>query len=93
MYSVHTKGKHLPLCEKVVFLLLRNSHEPRSNMSSTIASGFPGGSVVKNPPEMDAGDTGLIPGFKRSPEEGKGNPLQYSCLANPTDRGVWQARV
>ena len=48
-------------------------------MSSTIASGFPGGSVVKNPPEMDAGDTGLIPGFKRSPEEGKGNPLQYSC--------------
>ena len=62
-------------------------------MSSTIASGFPGGSVVKNPPEMDAGDTGLIPGFKRSPEEGKGNPLQYSCLANPTDRGVWQARV
>ena len=44
--------------------------------------GFPGGSVVKNPP-ANAGDTGLIPGLGRSPGEGYGNPLQYSCLRIP----------
>ena len=46
--------------------------------------GFPGGSVVKNPP-ANAGDTGLIPGSGRSPGEGNGNPLQYFCLENPMD--------
>ena len=40
---------------------------------------------LKNPP-ASAGDTGLIPGSGRSPGEGNGNPLQYSCLGNPTDR-------
>ena len=51
--------------------------------------------VVKNPPSnaADAGDVGLIPGMGRSPGEGNGNPLQYSCLANPMDRGAWQAAV
>ena len=44
--------------------------------------GFPGGSVVKNPP-ANAGDTGSIPGSGRSPGEGNGNPLQYSCLEIP----------
>ena len=44
--------------------------------------GFPGGSVVKNPP-ADAGDTQSIPGSGRSPGEGNDNPLQYSCLGNP----------
>ena len=53
---------------------------------------FPGGSVVKNPP-ANAGDVGLIPGSGRCPEEGNGNPLQYSCLENPKDRGAWQATV
>ena len=53
---------------------------------------FSGGSVVKNPP-ANAGDTGSIFGSGRSPGEGHGNPLQYSCLENPTDRGVWQATV
>ena len=52
--------------------------------------GFPGGSVVKNPP-ANAGDTGSIPGSGRSPGKGNGNPPQYSCLENPTDRGVWRA--
>ena len=42
---------------------------------------------VKNPP-ADAGDAGLIPGSGRSPGEGNGNPLQYSCLGNPMDRGA-----
>ena len=51
--------------------------------------GFPGGSEVKNPP-ANAGDMGSIPGSGRS-GEGNGNPLQYSCLGNPMDRGAWQA--
>ena len=38
-------------------------------------------------------DVGLIPGLGRSPGEGNGNPLQYSCLENPMDRGAWQATV
>ena len=41
----------------------------------------------------NAGDMGLIPGSGRCPGEGNGNPLQYSCLGNPTDKGVWQATV
>ena len=49
--------------------------------------GFPGGSVVKNMP-VKAGDAGSIPGSGRYPGEGNGNPLQYSCLGNPTDRGA-----
>ena len=57
--------------------------------------GFPGGSVVKNPPANaeDARDTGSIPGSGRSPGEGNGNSFQYSCLGNPMDRRVWQTVV
>ena len=47
--------------------------------------GFPAGSVVKNPP-ANAGDMGSIPGLGRSPGEGNGKPLQYSCLRNPMDK-------
>ena len=54
--------------------------------------GFPGSSVVKNTP-ANAGDAGLIAGWGRSPGEGNGNPLQYSGLENPMDRGAWQAIV
>ena len=54
--------------------------------------GFPSGSQVKNPP-ANAGDAGLIPGPGRSPRDGNGNPLQYSCLGNPMDRGAWRAAV
>ena len=56
---------------------------------------FPDGSVVKNTPVNtgDAGDTGSIPGSGRSPGEGNGNPLQYSCMENPMDRGIWQATI
>ena len=52
---------------------------------------FPG-SVLKNPP-ANAGDVGSIPGSRRPPGGGNGNPLQYSCLGNPMDRGAWQATV
>ena len=50
--------------------------------------GFPDGSVVKTPP-ANAGDASSIPESGRSPGEGNGNLLQYSCLGNPTDRGAW----
>ena len=51
--------------------------------------------MVKNLSENagDLRDTGLIPGSGRSPRGGHGNPLQYSCLENPMDRGAWQATV
>ena len=53
--------------------------------------GLPGGSAVKTLPV--AGDVGSIPGLGRSPGEGNGNPLQYSCLENSMDRGAWWAIV
>ena len=54
--------------------------------------GFPGGSVIKNPP-ANARDSGSILGSGISPGEGNGNPLQCSCLENPLDRGTWWATV
>ena len=54
--------------------------------------GFPGVLVVKNLP-ANAGDASSIPGSGRSPEEGNGNPLQYSCLENSMDRGASRAAV
>ena len=54
--------------------------------------GFPGGLDGKES-GCNAGDPGLIPGSERPPEEGNGNPLQYSCLENSMDRGAWQATV
>ena len=50
--------------------------------------GFPGGSEVKVS-SSSVGNPGSIPGSGRSPGEGNGNPLQYSCLENPMDEGAW----
>ena len=58
----------------------------------TLLNSFPDGAVVKNPP-ANAEDMGLVPGLGRSPGEGNGNLLQYSCLENSMDRGAWQAEV
>jgi len=57
--------------------------------------GLPGGSVVKNLPANTghAGDMSSISGLRRSSGEGDGNPLQYSCLGNPMERGAWWATV
>ena len=57
--------------------------------------GFPVASVIKNLPANagDARDSGFIPQLGRSPREGNGNPLQYSCLGNLMDRGAWCAAV
>ena len=55
-------------------------------------SGFPGGSMVKNP-SASAEDKGSVPDLGRSPGEGHGNSLQYSCLEISMDREAWQATV
>ena len=62
---------------------------------STGSEGFSDGSVVKNSPANagDRRDAGSIPGLGRSSGGGNGNPLQYSYLENPVDRGVWRAEV
>ena len=53
---------------------------------------FPGGSGIKSLPANE-GNAGLIHVWGRSPGEGNGNPIQYSCLGNPMDRGAWWATV
>ena len=60
-----------------------------------IRLGFPGGTVVKNPPASteDTGDPRLNPGLGRSLRGGNGNSPQYACLGNPMDRRAWQATV
>ena len=72
----------------VFFIPFLNSH-------LKISLGFLDGSVVKNTSanEGGAGDTGSVPGLGRSPEEGNGNPLQYSCLENSMGRGPCWATV
>ena len=54
--------------------------------------GFPSGSEDKES-AFNAGNVGSIPALRRSSGEGNGNPLQYSCLENPMDRGAWRATV
>ena len=54
--------------------------------------GFPGVSLLKNPP-ANAGDAGSTLESGRSPTEGNGNPLQYSCLGNSLDSGAWWTEV
>ena len=68
---------------------LKHSQYEKKKSSYSRTQGFPGGSVVKNVP-ASAGDTGDVDQIPESGEllgEGSGNPLQYSCLENPMDRG------
>ena len=66
---------------------LNLSHHIPSNQIQ-IFTLFPSSSAVKNPP-ANAGNSTSIPGLERSPGEGNGHPLQFSCLGNPMDRGEW----
>ena len=61
------------------------------NVEASFPVVFPSGAVINLP--TNAGDLGSFPGSGRSPGEGNSNPLQYSCLKNPMDRGAWQAIV
>ena len=71
---------------------MTTAHPPMSSANMTIKNGypggFPGGSEVKVS-VCNAGDLGSISGLGRSPGEGNGNPLQYSCLENSMDGGAW----
>ena len=64
----------------------------RHNSDITLTLSFPVGSVVKNP-HARAGDVSLVPRSGRSPGGGNGNPLHYSCLGNPMNRGAQRATV
>ena len=73
--------------------MFRIYHSLGSNYE--IFTGFPGGTSGKEPAVSagDIRDAGSVPGSGRSPGEGNGYPLQYSCLENPLDRGAWRATV
>ena len=71
---------------------LLNLNSAKYLHTTTALKGFPGGSDSKES-ACNGGDPGLIPGLRRSPGEGKGYSLQYYCLENCMDRGVWQATV
>ena len=80
-----------------VFLILGVAFlEPQAALDvvlkAPIACGFPGGSEVKEP-ACNVGDPGSIPGSRRLPGEGNGNPLQYFCLENPMNGETWQTTV
>ena len=76
-----------------IVLLSAISKKMKRRPHSQSNKAFPSGSEVKNP-FANAGDPpDLSPGLGRCPEEGHGNPLQYSCLENPMDRGAWRAIV
>ena len=84
-------GACTPLSEWLDLRADRAAHYP-SLFAGGLGRGYPGGSEVKAF-ACNAGDLGLIPGSGRSPGEGNGNPLQYSCLENPMDGGAWWATV
>ena len=93
----------LAICQDRVALLgtrvykgstLRENTKSLSKVVAAISTsfsyikGFPGGPVTKDP-SANAGDAGSMPGSGRSLGRGRGNPLQYSCMKNPMDRGAW----
>ena len=80
--------KILQLAEDDILYLEETFHQH----NIVLRYGFPGGSDGKES-ACNAGDLPLVPGLRRSPEGWHGNPLQYSCLQNPQDRGTWQATV
>ena len=85
--------KNLPAMQEtpVHFLGWEDPHR-RDRLPISVFLGFPCGSAGKDS-TCNAGDLGLIPGLGRSPGKGNGNPVQYSCLGNPMDRGAWWATV
>ena len=82
----------IPWTEKPGGLQVHRVTESQTRLKQLSMRGFPGGSEVKAS-ACNAGDLGSIPGSGRSPGEGNGNPLQYSCLENLMDGGAWWATV
>ena len=86
-------NSHNPGADPCTVYLLSESMPYLLNYSTSFkCTGFPGGSEVKVS-ACNVGDLGSIRGSERSPREGNGNPLQYSCLENPMDGGAWWATV
>ena len=91
----------LNFCEFSVHVLLKPGLENfehyfanvRDECSCAVVWTFLESLVARSASACNAGDPGSIPGLERSPGEGNSNPLQYSCLENPMDRGAWQATV
>ena len=93
MYNWILKFSAANCSTKSVWIFPIHKRDKRSILLLSVSfKGFPGGSVVKNPP-ANAGDAGSIPGSGRSSGEGNDNPLQYSCLENSMDKGAWWATV
>ena len=93
MIRVHDTFLFLVLCSVQKLVGENIGGKRRLENNSTFMHtylGFPGSSLLKNP-LANVGDPDLIPGLERSPGEGIGNPLQFSWLGNPMDRGVWWA--
>ena len=98
--SIHLKAQGMPsscqlrkmLTVDPPLITIFSTEAKTTGGPSACLQGFPGNSVVKNPP-ASAGNLGSIPGSGRSPGERSGYPLQYSCLGNPMDRGAWWAIV
>ena len=85
-------GLKLKPNELIVFFCLFAFFFDNLTLHNTYLWGLPGGSALKSLP-ANAGDSGSIPRTERSSGEGNGNPLHYSSLRNPMDRGAWQATV
>ena len=79
------------MCVRVCVYTHTHTHT-HTHMCIYTIRGFPSGSEIKNLP-ANAGDVGSTLGLGRSPGEENRNPLQYSCLENPMDRGAWWAKV
>ena len=95
LHILHRQAGSLPLVPKCPQMSLISSLWAKSicfRDKISVSWGFHSNSDGKES-TWNAGDLGLIPGLRRSPGEGHGNPLQYSCLENPMDRGAWQATV
>ena len=78
--------------KRSAYCLLPDKHPGKEDQGFPVFLGFPSGSDGKESAN-NAGDLGLIPGLGRSSGEEHGNPLQYSCLENPHDKGAWWATV
>ena len=96
----HCSGRHMCHRKGLIHLMTKSKRKPRTPLSALIPTFHLLGDshvaiVVKNPPAnaKDIRDLGSIPGLGRSPGGRHGNPLQYSCLENPVDRGAWQAAI
>ena len=88
--DVHSSTQSLKIRSNSVFILNNDQPDPSPVYGTTKAK--PRSSVSKES-ACSAGDPGSIPGLGRSPGEGNDNPLQYSCLENAMDRGVWWASL